>query len=698
MTNQFLPVTREEIRERGWEQPDFLFISGDAYVDHPSFGPAMIGRVLEAAGYKVAMLAQPDWYREDEFTKLGKPRLGVLISGGNLDSMLCHYTAARKPRKEDKYSPGRKTGMRPDHATLVYSRIAKKIWPDLPVIIGGIEASLRRFAHYDYWEDKLLPSILAESGADLLVCGMGESQVREIADYLQGGASGQDLHFIRGTAYAVREKEDLAMLEDYVELPSYQDILKDKRLMAEAFRLQSEETDPFYGKPVVQRNSGVYVVQNPAAMPLTQEEMDAIYDLPFTRQWHPMYDELGGVDALEEVKFSIVSCRGCFGSCSFCAIHAHQGRIIQARSHESILKEAREIIQFPDFKGYINDVGGPTANFRHPACAKQLKVGACKHRQCLFPAPCPNIDADHSDYIELLRKLRALPGIKKVFIRSGIRYDYLLADKKQEFLDELCRYHVSGQLKIAPEHISEPVLAHMGKPGKEVYMKFARAFMKKNKEIGKEQYLVPYFISSHPGCNLTSAIELAEFLRDTGRHPEQVQDFIPTPGSASTAMYYSGIDPFTGKKVLVVQNPHQKAMQRALMQYRNPRNRQLVREALKEGNREDLIGEGPKCLIREGGSFRGRPGKDGGFRKDRRDGGRRDGQKIRNDRSARNGRDDRNDRNSRNDRNDRNDRYGRDDRRGGKSCGNDRSGGRNYAGERGGQSGRNGGSRGRKRR
>lgn len=697
MTNQFLPVTREEIRERGWEQPDFLFISGDAYVDHPSFGPAMIGRVLEAAGYKVAMLAQPDWYREDEFTKLGKPRLGVLISGGNLDSMLCHYTAARKPRKEDKYSPGRKTGMRPDHATLVYSKIAKKIWPDLPVIIGGIEASLRRFAHYDYWEDKLLPSILAESGADLLVCGMGESQVREIADYLQGGASGQDLHFIRGTAYAVREKEDLAMLEDYVELPSYQDILKDKRLMAEAFRLQSEETDPFYGKPVVQRNSGVYVVQNPAAMPLTQEEMDAIYDLPFTRQWHPMYDELGGVDALEEVKFSIVSCRGCFGSCSFCAIHAHQGRIIQARSHESILKEAREIIQFPDFKGYINDVGGPTANFRHPACAKQLKVGACKHRQCLFPAPCPNIDADHSDYIELLRKLRALPGIKKVFIRSGIRYDYLLADKKQEFLDELCRHHVSGQLKIAPEHISEPVLAHMGKPGKEVYMKFARAFMKKNKEIGKEQYLVPYFISSHPGCNLTSAIELAEFLRDTGRHPEQVQDFIPTPGSASTAMYYSGIDPFTGKKVLVVQNPHQKAMQRALMQYRNPRNRQLVREALKEGNREDLIGDGPKCLIREGGSFRGRPGKDGGFRKDRRDGGRRDGQKSRNDRSARNGRDDRNDRNSRNDRNDRNDRYGRDDRRGGKSYGNDRSGGRNYAGERG-QSGRNGGSRGRKRR
>ena len=574
MNQTFLPVCKEDMEERGWEQLDFLFISGDAYVDHPSFAPAVICRVLEAAGYKVAILPQPDWNSPQSFQRMGKPRLGVLVCGGNLDSMLCHYTAARKPRKEDKYSPGKEMGKRPDHATLVYAKAAKKLWPDLPVIIGGIEASLRRFAHYDYWEDKLLPSILTESGADLLVCGMGETQIREIADYLAGGASGEDLHYIRGTAYA---SETLDNLEEYVELPAYDAIRNDKRLLADAYRLQHENVDPFYGKILVQKNShNLYIVQNPAAMPLTEEEMDSIYDLPYTRQWHPMYDKEGGIAALEEVKFSIVSCRGCFGSCSFCAIHAHQGRIIQARSHASILKEAKEMTQMPDFKGYINDVGGPTANFRHPACKKQLKVGACKDRQCLFPKPCPALDADHSDYIRLLRELRALPGVKKVFIRSGIRYDYLLAENKQQFLDELCRYHVSGQLKIAPEHIAEST----------------------NKEIGKEQYLVPYFISSHPGCTLANAIELAEFLRDTGRYPEQVQDFIPTPGSASTAMYYSGIDPFTGKKVFTVHNPHHKAMQRALMQYRNPRNRALVIEALKEGGRTDLIGDGPRCLVR----------------------------------------------------------------------------------------------------
>lgn len=602
MSRDYLPVCREDLAGRGWDQPDFLFISGDAYVDHPSFAPAVIGRVLEAAGYKVALLPQPDWRDKDAFRALGKPRLGVLVCGGNLDSMLCHYTAARKPRKEDKYSPGKAMGKRPDHATRVYTQIVKGIWPDLPVIIGGIEASLRRFAHYDYWEDKLLPSILTESGANLLICGMGESQIREIADYLSGGASGDDLHYIRGTEYAVSSLEGL---EEYEEMPSFEAIKKDKKLLAEAYRIQSENMDPFYGKKLVQKNSeGLYVVQNPSALPLTEEEMDAIYDLPYTRQWHPMYDQAGGVAALEEVKFSIVSCRGCFGSCSFCAIHAHQGRIIQARSHASILKEARELVGLPDFKGYINDVGGPTANFRHPSCQKQLKVGACKHRQCLFPSPCPQIDADHGDYIRLLRELRALPGVKKVFIRSGIRYDYLLEEKNQEFLDELCRYHVSGQLKIAPEHIAEPVLAHMGKPGKEVYMRFARAFARKNKEIGKEQYLVPYFISSHPGCTLTHAIELAEFLRDTGRNPEQVQDFIPTPGSASTAMYYSGYDPFTGKRVYTVHNPHQKAMQRALMQYRNPRNRELVLEALREGGRTDLIGDGPRCLVRESGPRR----------------------------------------------------------------------------------------------
>ena len=597
MTEAFLPVCREDMEARGWVQADFLFVSGDAYVDHPSFAPAVIGRVLEGAGYKVAILAQPDWRDPKAFQALGKPRLGVLVCGGNLDSMLCHYTAARKPRKEDKYSPGKATGKRPDHATLVYTKKIKEIWPDLPVIIGGIEASLRRFAHYDYWEDTLLPSILTECGADLLVCGMGEQSIKEIADYLAGGAAGADLHYIRGTQYAV---SSLDILEEYVELPSYDAIRSDKTLLAQAHRLQSENMDPFYGKTLVQKNSnGLYVVQNPSVMPLTQEEMDSIYDLPYTRQWHPMYDKAGGVAALEEVKFSLVSSRGCFGSCSFCAIHAHQGRIIQARSHASILKEAEKMIRLPDFKGYINDVGGPTANFRHPSCAKQLKVGACKHRQCLFPAPCPQIDADHSDYIALLRKLRALPGVKKVFIRSGIRYDYLLEEKGGQFLDELCRYHVSGQLKVAPEHIAQPVLRQMGKPGKEVYVKFVRAFAKKNKEIGKEQYLVPYFISSHPGCTLTHAIELAEFLRDTGRNPEQVQDFIPTPGSAATAMYYSGQDPFTGKKVYTVRNPHQKAMQRALMQYRNPRNRALVREALKEGGRTDLIGDGPRCLIRE---------------------------------------------------------------------------------------------------
>lgn len=592
--NAFLPMSLEEIQELGWQQPDFLFISGDAYVDHPSFGPAVISRVLEAEGYKVAMLCQPDWHDLRNFEVLGKPRLGVLISGGNLDSMLCHYTAARKPRREDKYSPGKAMGLRPDHATVVYARKAKELWPDLPVVIGGIEASLRRFAHYDYWEDKLLPSILVESGADLLVYGMGEKQVQEIADYLAGGASGADLQYINGTAYLTK---DLSLLEKYVELPSLEAIKSDRKLFAKAYALQAAEQDPFYGRNVVQKNGSQYVVQNPPVMPLTEAEMDFVYDLPYTRRWHPSYDADGGIAALEEVQFSIVSSRGCFGSCAFCAIHAHQGRIIQARSHASIIKEAEKIIAMPEFKGYIHDVGGPTANFRHPSCKKQLQVGVCKDRQCLFPEPCPNLDADHSDYISLLRELRALPGVKKVFIRSGIRYDYLLADKKQDFLEELCRYHVSGQLKIAPEHVAEPVLACMGKPGKDVYLKFVRAFNKKNKEVGLEQYLVPYFISSHPGCTLHNAIELAEFLRDTGHTPEQVQDFIPTPGSAATAMYYSGINPFTGKPVFVTRNPHEKAMQRALMQYKNPRNRSLVLEALHLGHREDLIGHGPKCLV-----------------------------------------------------------------------------------------------------
>ena len=594
--SEFLPTTLDEINQRGWEQIDFLFISGDAYVDHPSFGPAVICRVLESKGYKVAILSQPDWKTGESLIALGKPRLGVLISGGNLDSMLCHYTAARKLRKKDNYTPGGIMGKRPDHATVVYAKLAKKVWPDLPVIIGGIEASLRRFAHYDYWENKLLPSILVDSSADLLVYGMGEKQVVEIADYLAGGADISKIHYVRGTAYISDDLQDI--VEQYTLLPSYDDILKDKTLLARAYKLQSNEQDPFYGKLVVQQYANRYVVQNQATYPLTEEEMDAIYDLPYCRTYHPSYEKLGGVPAIEEVKFSIISQRGCFGSCAFCAIHSHQGRIIQARSHESILREAKLISELPDFKGYIHDVGGPTANFRHPACAKQLKTGACKHRQCLFPDVCPNIDADHSDYIALLKKIRALPGIKKVFIRSGIRYDYLLADKSNEFLDELCRYHVSGQLKIAPEHISPSVLKCMGKPGKEVYLKFMRVFNKKNQEIGLKQYVVPYFISSHPGCTINDAVELAEFLRDTGHYPEQVQDFIPTPGSCSTAMYYSGIEPETGKKVFVTQNPHEKAMQRALMQYKNPKNRALVKEALQMANRLDLIGSDSKCLLK----------------------------------------------------------------------------------------------------
>ena len=607
---QFIPISREEIAERGWEQIDFLFISGDAYVDHPSFGPAVICRVLEAQGYKIAMLCQPAWDKIENFAALGKPRLGVMISGGNLDSMLCRYTVGKHERAVDKYTAGGEVGRRPDHAACVYAQCVKRLWPELPVIIGGIEASLRRFVHFDYWENKLLPSILESSNADLLVYGMGEKQVVEIADYLAGGARAEDLHYIRGTAYAA---ETLPEGEEYVELPGWNEIKADRREFAHAFRLQSKEQDPFYGKIVVQKGQQKYIVQNPSTYPLTMEEMDAIYDLPYVRTWHPSYDKLGGVAALEEVQFSLVSCRGCFGSCAFCAIHAHQGRIIQARSHESILREAKILTKLPGFKGYIHDVGGPTANFRHPSCAKQLKYGVCKDRQCLFPKPCPNIDADHSDYVALLRKLRALPGVKKVFIRSGIRYDYLLADKKQEFLDELCRYHISGLLKVAPEHIAPQVLAKMGKPGKDVYLKFMRAFTQKNNEIGLPQYLVPYFISSHPGCTLNNAIELAEFLRDIKHQPEQVQDFIPTPGSAATAMYYSGVDPESGQSVFVARNPHDKAMQRALMQYRAPRNRKLVLEALQKAGRMDLVGSGHKCLLHTEG-VEGKSNKNSGRR------------------------------------------------------------------------------------
>ncbi len=594
----FLPVSLQEIKERDWQSIDFLFISGDAYVDHPSFGPAIISRVLEAHGYKVALLCQPDWKDLFSFSTLGKPNYAVLISGGNLDSMLCHYTAAKKPRSEDKYTPGGITGKRPDHATIVYSQKIKELWSDIPVIIGGIEASLRRFVHYDYWEDRIMPSILEDSKADLLIYGMGEKQIVEVADYLAGGADIHDIHYVRGTSFLLDDKS-LLDAEEYVELPSLDDIKKDKINFAKAYSLQAKEQDPITGKIVIQKGINKIVVQNQPALPLTAEEMDAVYDLNYQRECHPSYLPLGGVPALEEVKFSIVSSRGCFGSCAFCAIHAHQGRIIQSRSHKSILREAKILSQKSDFKGYIHDVGGPTANFRHPSCGKQLEFGTCKDKQCLFPKPCDNLNADHSDYIKLLHEIRALPGIKKVFIRSGIRYDYLLCDKKQRFLSELCEYHISGQLKVAPEHISQNVLNKMGKPPKEVFLKFMREFAKKNQELGLPQYLVPYFISSHPGSTLNDAIALAEFLRDIHHQPKQVQDFIPTPGSAATAMYYSGVDVNTFKPIFVPKKLHDKAMQRALMQYKNPRNYRLVKEALQKAGRTDLIGDGKRCLIKK---------------------------------------------------------------------------------------------------
>ena len=592
----FLPISLEEIKERNWDSIDFLFINGDAYVDHPSFAGAVICRVLEAQGYKVAMLCQPDWHNIKNFSVLGKPNYAVLICGGNLDSMLCHYTAAKKKRSEDKYSPGGINGKRPDHATVIYSQCIKKLWSDMPVIIGGIEASLRRFVHYDYWENKLLPSILEESRADLLVYGMGEKQIVEIADYLSGGAAIRDLHYIKGTAYACA-KDELDNLQDFVELPSYCDIQKDRKLFATAYNKQADEQDPIRGKILVQKGENEFIVQNPPAEPLTEKEMDAIYDIEYQRLWHPIYDEQGGVPALDEAKFSIVSSRGCFGSCSFCAIHAHQGRIIQARSHASILQEAKLLTTFPDFKGYIHDVGGPSANFRHPSCEKQLKIGTCKDRKCLFPEPCSNLNSDHSDYAKLLNEVRALPGVKKVFIRSGIRYDYLLSDKNDAFFRQLCQHHISGQLKIAPEHIADSVLAYMGKPNKKVYLNFMRKFQRINHELKMNQFLVPYFISSHPGCKLQDAVSLAEFLRDIKHYPKQVQDFIPTPGSASTAMYYSGVDLKTGKEIFIAKSTNDKAMQRALLQYRNPRNYRLVLQALRLAKREDLIGKGSKCLI-----------------------------------------------------------------------------------------------------
>ena len=589
----FLVTERADMDARGWAELDFVLISGDAYVDHPSFAPAVIGRYLESKGYRVGIIAQPDWNDVNAFKKLGKPRLASLVTAGNLDSMLNKFTAAKKIRREDDYSPGGEAGHRPDRATLVYSNRMKEAYRDVPLIIGGIEASLRRFGHYDYWSDTVRRSILVDAKADVLIYGMGELQIIELAEALDQNRFEESLPNIRGICYMSKEIPSI----DCVECPSFEEIKADKMAFADAFRIQYDEQDPFYGQPIVQKHGDRYVVQNVPALPLTQEQMDAAYDLPYTRKWHPSYDDKGGVPALSEVQFSLVSQRGCFGSCSFCAITNHQGRIIQNRSHQSLIDEAKLMINMDGFKGYIHDVGGPTANFRHLACDKQAVFGACKGRTCAAPEPCENLNTNHDDYIALLRKLRKLKGVKKVFVRSGLRYDYVLADNNKAFVKELCQYHVSGQLKVAPEHVSKRVTTMMGKAGKEEFLTFKKWFEEANHELGKKQYLVPYFMSSHPGCTLEDAIELAEFLRDQHMYPEQVQDFIPTPGSLSTCMYYTGINPLDGKPVYVAKKGRDKAKQRALMQYKNIENYDLVKEALIEANRRDLIGFGPECLI-----------------------------------------------------------------------------------------------------
>lgn len=593
----FLPINMSQARERGWEEVDFAYITGDAYVDHPSFGPAIISRVLESRGYKVGMIPQPDWKDENSIAVFGRPRLGFLVSGGNMDPMVNHYTVSRKRRGTDAYTPGGVIGKRPDHATVVYCNLIRRKYKDAPVIIGGIEASLRRLAHYDYWSDNLKRSILLDSQADLISYGMGERSIVEIADALDSGIDVKDITFIEGTVYHTGSLESVY---DYQMLPSYEDLKADKLNYARSFYLQYQNTDPFSGKRLVEsyeRDGGEYVVQNPAAKPLTQMEMDDVYALPYMNTYHPVYEAAGGIPAIREVRFSLTSCRGCYGGCSFCALTFHEGRIVQARSQESILKEAQEMTRQPDFKGNIHDVGGPTANFRRPACDKQMEKGACVNKQCLFPKPCRNLVVDHSDYVSLLRKLRELPGVKKVFVRSGVRFDYALADPDDTFIKELCSYHISGQLRVAPEHVSDHVLRLMGKPGNAVYEAFVEKCRRINEKLGKEQYLVPYLMSSHPGSTMKDAIKLAEYVRDIGYMPEQVQDFYPTPSTISTCMYYTGVDPRTMEPVYVPKSAHEKAMQRALIQYRDPRNYELVKEALITEHREDLIGFGKECLI-----------------------------------------------------------------------------------------------------
>ncbi|MDR0928346.1 MAG: YgiQ family radical SAM protein [Oscillospiraceae bacterium] len=602
MQQDFLPVSREEMLARGWHYVDFVFVTGDAYVDHPSFGCAILTRVLEAAGYRVAVLAQPNWRNAADFTRFGRPRLGFLVSAGVIDSMVNHYTVARKPRSEDVYSPGGRRGHRPDRATIAYVGRIREAYGDVPVAIGGIEASLRRFAHYDYWDDKVRRSILIDSGADVLLFGMGEETLPELARCLRHAQWRAALPDIRGACYVAAEPPEGAIV-----LPSYEKVRANKRAYAEAFAVQYREQDPVRGRPMAQAHEGRYLCQNAPAMPLIREALDRVYALPFTRQWHPMYDAAGGIPALEEVKCSISATRGCFGACNFCALTFHQGRIVSSRSPESIVEEAERITQLPDFKGYIHDVGGPTANFRKPACLKQMKRGACANRQCLYPTPCKQLQADHREFVDILRRVRALPGVKKVFVRSGLRYDYLMEDADGTFLKELCQHHVSGRLKVAPEHVSERVLTLMGKPPRAVYDRFVQRFDAINQRLGLKQYAQPYLMSSHPGSDIHAAVELAEYLRDTRQQPDQVQDFYPTPGTLSTCMFHTGLDPRTMQPVFVPVSPHEKALQRALMQYRKPQNRALVMEALRLAGREDLIGFGKHCLVapaRRGGQRR----------------------------------------------------------------------------------------------
>lgn len=596
--NKYLPICKQDILDRGWTELDFILVTGDAYVDHHSFGTAIISRVLESKGYKVGIIAQPDWKDTEDFKKLGKPRLGFLVNAGNMDSMVNHYTVSKKIREKDLYSPGSKMGLRPDRATIVYCNKIREAYKGIPIVIGGLEASLRRFAHYDYWSDKVRKSMLIDSGADLLIFGMGEKQVVNVANKLNQGIDIKEITQELGTCYVT---EDLENVGDHIEIASYKEVCNDKKKYAEAFKIQYDEQDPIRGGIIVQKHTNKYLVQNKPEMPLTREELDVVYGLPYEKNYHPIYESLGGIPAIEEVKFSLVSSRGCFGSCAFCAITFHQGRIVQSRSENSILEEAADITNFKDFKGYIHDVGGPTANFRQPACDKQLKVGACKDKQCLHPSPCKNLKVDHMEYLKVLRKLRELPKVKRVFVRSGLRYDYIMADKDDTFFNELIEHHVSGQLKVAPEHVSHKVLKFMGKPAGKTYDRFREKFYKATEKIRKKQYLIPYLMSSHPGCNISSAVELAEYLRDTNYQPEQVQDFYPTPGTPSTTMFYTGLDPETLQEVHVPKTKYEKAMQRALLQYKDPMKYDLVYSALLEANREDLIGYGPKCLIKPRG-------------------------------------------------------------------------------------------------